>query len=245
MENNSPKIILVLIGIATFSNNALATDNVSSPYIEQGKLSLQYRSGYDFDNAPSKDRKQAYKLVANYGTTDRLRPEIKAVLSDNPNESTKVTGFEAGLRWQFLKPEEAWLTAALDGNYKTSIQSGKPDKFELKLILGKKFGQFFNVANLSVEEEIGENSRDGASLKAAWKTGYKINSYFAPGFEFYANTGNLRDDLDYNDQSYRIGPTAYGNITENVTYNIGYLFGISEAATDGRVKMILSYVKRL
>lgn len=204
MGNNFPKIILVLIGIITFSNNALATDNVSSPYIEKGKLALQYRGGYDFDDAPSKDRKQAYKLVANYGITDRFRPEIKAVIGNNLNESAKITGFEAGLRWQFLKPEEAWMTAALDGNYKPSTQSGKPDKLELKLLLGKKFGNIFNVANFSVEEEIGENSRDGASLKAAWKTGYRVNPYFAPGFEFYANTGNLRDDPDYNDQSYRI-----------------------------------------
>jgi len=70
-----------------------------------------------------------------------------------------------------------------------------------------------------------------------------VNTYFAPGFEFYADTGNLRGNLDYNDQSYRIGPTAYGNVTENVTYNIGYLFGISEASKDGRVKMIISYTK--
>jgi len=142
MQNNTLKAAILSVVMMTFSYDAFATDTVSSPYVEKGKLVLEYRGGYDSDDARSKDRKQLNKLVANYGLTDRLRPEIKAVISNNPNESAKITGFSASLRWQFLKQEEAWMTAALDGNYKPSIQSGKPDKFEFKLLLGKNLAIF-------------------------------------------------------------------------------------------------------
>ena len=88
MENKTIKCLILSIGIITCSSNAIATDTVSSPYIEKGKMGLEYRGGYDFDDARSKDRKQLNKLVVNYGITDRLRPEIKAIIADDPNKVT-------------------------------------------------------------------------------------------------------------------------------------------------------------
>lgn len=245
MQDSITKIVFFnVIVMMAFPYNTFAIDNIPSPNVKKGKLAIQYRAGYDFDDLDSKDDRQPSSLVTNYGITDKLRPEVKVILSNNPSESVKVTGFETSLRWQFLKPEDAWLAAALDVNYKASIQSGRSDRLDIKVILGKEIGQLSNITTFSLEEEIGENSRNGPSFKASWKARYKINPYISPGFEFYANTGKLRDNLDFNDQSYRIGPIIYGNITEDIKYNLGYIFGISDAATDGRVKTIISYVKK-
>lgn len=243
MHNKRNYIFLGMIGLLGYSSAAFATDNVSSPYIEKGKLELQYRGGYDIDDSASKDRKKLNKFIVGYGVTDRFKPELRLVVADNPNKDAKITGAEAILRYQFFKPEEAWAAAAIDGNYKISTESNKADKFELKLLLGKDFKKFSHLANIGFEEEIGENSRNGLSLKTAWKSNYKVKDYFAPGFEFFGDTVNLRDSANYNDYNFRVGPNISGKITENIKYDAGYLFGISENAVDGRVKLILSYSK--
>lgn len=217
-----------------------ASDKVSSPNIDKGKAEFEYRSGYNSDDNPVLDGIFANKLVANYGITDRLRPEVKLLISNTPND--RVTGGELSLRWQFLKPKDKTdLSASLDNKYKFYSDAGKADQIEIRLLASKNIGIFSHVMNIGFEEEFGEHSSDGLSIETAWKTSYKINTYLAPGVEIYGNTGNLRYTHGYDGQEYQIGPALAGALTDSVKYDIGYLFGISEAATDGRVKFLLSY----
>lgn len=220
--------------------SAHASDKVSSPNIDKGKAEFEYRGGYDLDDTPASDGIFVNKFVANYGVTDRLRPEMKLLTSNTPNN--RVTGGELSLRWQFLKPKDkADLSASLDNKYKFYSDAGKADQVEIRLLASKSIGAFSHVMNIGLEEEIGEYSRDGLGIETAWKTSYKINSHVSPGIEIYGSTGNLRDDLGYNEQEYQMGPALSGALTDSIKYDVGYLFGISEAATDGRIKFLLSY----
>lgn len=225
-----------------YASSVAASDKVSSPNVTKGQLEFEYRGGYDRDNSASKDRKQLNKLVANYGLTDRLRPELKFNITDHANEGQRLTVVEAGVRWQFLKPEEAWVSAAVDLGYKMATDSGQADKIETKLLLAKTIGKFSHLANIAIEEEIGKYSRNGIGVKGGWRSNYVFKDYLAPGIEFYADTGKLRDDLTYEEQRYQLGPNITGKIAKNIKYDVGYLFGISHNATDERLKLLVSYV---
>ncbi len=232
---------LSLLAALVTSGPAFAVDSVSSPNVEKRKFTLEYRGGYDTDDNPSKDRKQPNKLVMNYGLTDRLRPEIKAVIDNDPNDAPDLTAIELGLRYQFLKKDEAWLAAAIDGTYTAATKDGDPDTFEAKFLLAKDFGDLATLANIGAETELGGDSESGLALKFAWKSSYKINPHFAPGFEYYADTGNLRHDPGFDEQGHKIGPTVSGEIVDGLKYDVGYLWGLSDSTTDGRAKFILSY----
>lgn len=243
MQRNRIAIITFLfLAFSTISQPSYATNKVSSPEVTQDKLELEYRAGYDIDDRNSRDGASQHKFLVNYGISDRLRPEIKLVINDSATGDTRVSGVEPGLKWQFLEKDEAWVSAALEGVYKLSTQSHGIDVFESKLLLGKQTGKLHHLANIAVEHEIGAGRRSGTALIASWKTKYHLTDYAEPGIEFHSNFGKLNDGLSYNEQNHQLGPSISGGIGENFRYDIGYLFGVSDAATDGRIKLILGYI---
>lgn len=233
-------IIGIILGVGVIPT-AWATSKVSSPNVEKGKLEFEYRGGYDTDDLVTKDDKQLHKLVVNYGLTESLRPEVKAVIAKNPDHDAKITGIETSLRWQFFEPDEFFAAMALEGNFTASTQPNKTDKLGIKWLAEKKFDHWVHVVNLSLEEEVGEHSENGASLKLAWRSHYKVTSYFMPGIEYYGDTGKLRDHEPYENQAHQLGPVIHGKLGEHVKYEAGYLFGISDSATDGTAKLLVSY----
>ena len=49
------------------------------------------------------------------------------------------------------------------------------------------------------------------------------------------------DSDDFDEQSHRIGPVAYGEIGHGVHYQTGVLFGVSDEAPDAELKAVLEY----
>ena len=243
MINSKSSIGLLSVVICTsFTSPAFATNKVSSPEVTKDKLELEYRGGYDMDDRNSRDGASQHKFLVNYGISDRLRPEVKIIVNDPANKDVRVSGIEPGVKWQFLEKDEAWVSAALEGVYKISTESGSPDRFESKLLLAKSLGNFQHLANIAIENELGSNRRPGTALLMSWKTKYHLNGYADPGIEFYSDFGKLNDHLSYSEQRHQFGPTLSGGFGEHFRYDVGYLFGASHAATDGRVKLILDYI---
>ena len=237
---NQKKLLAILV-FALSTINANASDKVSSPNITKDQLTFELRSGYDWDEVPSKDNHQVDKFVAAYGITDRLRPEVKAIYDNPSNDNGKIVSYESELRYQIFKPEEAFLSTAIEANFKWQTQKDVADRVEVKLLIARPFGNFNSVANLSVEQQFGEYSKAGQDYRFGWSNTYKANDYFSPGVEIYGDTGIKQDNLSYNEQKYYMGPVIYGKLTNQIKYDVGYLFGISDAAPDSRLKAIISY----
>ena len=56
--------------------------------------------------------------------------------------------------------------------------------------------------------------------------------------------GELNEHHTYNELEHQVGPVFYGRLAKNVKYDIGYLFGLTDAAPDGMLKWILEYELR-
>ena len=74
----------------------------------------------------------------------------------------------------------------------------------------------------------------------AWSSRYRLNEHFEPGFEYHADFGGLNEGRTYQEQSHQTGPVFYGKVGP-VKYDVGYLFGASDAAPQGMFKWILEY----
>ena len=62
---------------------------------------------------------------------------------------------------------------------------------------------------------------------------------FEPGIEIYSEFGDF--DNDFDEQGHSIGPVAYGKLFDNIGYDTGVLFGVSDAAPDVELKAVLEY----
>ena len=88
---------------------------------------------------------------------------------------------------------------------------------------------------------MGADAAKDLTSSFAWRSRYIMNAHFQPSIEYFASTGEWVDMPNYNDQAHRAGPVFYGEITPNLGYKVGYLFGLSNAAEDGSFKAFLSY----
>jgi hypothetical protein len=59
--------------------------------------------------------------------------------------------------------------------------------------------------------------------------------------EMYNEFGNF--DGDFDDQEHFIGPVAYGKFENGFGYNVGVVFGVTEAAPDAMIKTVFEYKK--
>lgn len=160
-------------------------------------------------------------------------------------EKSSGENFKAtNLKWENIlvpfKPGEKFIDTGFYLEFEKGLESGAPDNLEGKLLLEKSLGSFTNTANLIISHEIGQNHSSDTNSGLAWKTIYRMDRAFQPGFEYYANTGPLNQHVSFNDQSHQLGPVAEGKLGP-VKYNAGVLFGISQSAPDATFKVNLEY----
>lgn len=231
---------ITIIGAAA---DAHATKKVYSPYVEKGELELEWRGNYINDDDDAEDGAQKEKLAVGYGLTDFWFTELYAVFEKEGASGADFdfTDVEWANRFALTEPGEYWLDVGLYTAYEASLRGGSADTAEVKLLLAKQIGKFSNYANLIVEKKVGENASGGAEAGLAWSTRYHYQPYFEPGFEYHAGFGELNESEDYRDQKHQLGPVIYGDLPQGFKYDVGYLFGVSDAAPDGELKWILEY----
>jgi hypothetical protein len=227
------------IGLIPFPANA--TKTVTSPTVEKGKLGLEWKGGYDIDDDDAVDGGWQQKTNINYGVTSFWATEAEANFRKTgaSNADTETTSIAWKNKFQFLKQDENWL----DGGVRVTTDfstRGRADNLEVKLLLGKDVGKFRHTTNLIVEREFGEDSTDDKGVGFSWNSRYRWKPEFEPGIEIYSDFGPLNDGSSFDEESHQIGPVAYGKIG-SFKYDVGYLFGVSDAAQDGQIKAILKY----
>ncbi len=231
-------LALMIFGMAS---PAHATKKVYTPYVEKGELELEYKGGvtHDDDNE-GQDGKWIQKLGIGYGFTDRIFLEVAGeVENEGDDDNTEFTAVEFEGKFMLTEPGEYWLDTGLLAEYEINANDG-PDKAEAKLLLAKSVGKFSHAANIILEREVGDDASDETEAGLAWSTRYNHAPAFEPGFELHSNFGALSEHEDFEDQDHRLGPVVYGKLG-SVKYDVGYLFGLSDAAPDGTLKAILEY----
>lgn len=237
--------VVLGLGLYVASPALRAEDKVYSPYVEQGEVELEFRGHTTFDSDPDKNDQQAYKLEAGYGVTAHW---FTAIGSEIENDANNGLQYESTF-WeniiQFGEQGEYWVDSGLYVEYHLAKQAGTPDELETKLLLEKASGNFVNTANLALVWEYGSNASSATNFEFAWKTTYFISARVRPGFEAYAEVGELGHPWPADQQDNRIGPVVCGDLERTshgkLKYEVGYLFGVSDAAPNGTLKFELEY----
>ena len=68
---------------------------------------------------------------------------------------------------------------------------------------------------------------------------HKLNDDYKLGVELFSDLENLTEQSGYSNQEHAIGPIFKGKIMNNMSYEIGYRTGISEAAPDHAFRLFV------
>ena len=92
--------------------------------------------------------------------------------------------------------------------------------------------------------EVGNGAANATNFEYAWRSKYFISRALEVGIELYGEMGEFGHVLPSNQQDHRIGPVISGKLGQS-KYELGYLFGASDAAPNGTLKFNIEYEFRL
>jgi len=152
-----------------------------------------------------------------------------------------VTHLEWENIFQLAPKGEYWVDPGVYLAYEAPIDHKQVGQFEGKILLEKSIGKFTNILNISFNQEVGGGADPDTDAGISWSTRYRLSRYFEPGFEYWDDFSKIDHQLDYDEQSHQVGPCIYGNLFGHLNYDIGFLFGISDAAPRHELKWVMEY----
>ena len=243
----SAGIALAVIGMLPI-RNAHAEFKVYSPYVVEGELELETRGLITSDrNAEKDDNKNfiyevGYSPTANWHTAALLEQTQEHQPGDN--QALRLEAFAWENILQLTEPGQYWADLGLYLEYEKGLLKADAHQLETKLLIEKTVGRFTFTANPIFKKAFGPADNHSVNFEYAWATRYRWRSELEPGFEAYGDIGPVEAVSGLRDQVHQIGPDVRGAFragTGKILYNIGYLFGVSEAAPAGAVKFELEY----
>lgn len=236
---------IAFLGAIGLSHPAFAEKQVFAPDAEQGEWELENTGIYDFDPHKDKNAVQEYHYSLGYGVNSFWHTELEVEAETLPTDDS-ITKFQAThMEWenifQFAPKGEYWLDTGAYLAYEAPLINKQVGQFEGKILLEKDFQKITNILNISFNQEVGEGADPHTDAGISWSTRYRLSQYFEPGFEYWNDFSAIDHHLDYDQQSHQVGPCIYGHLFGHVNYDVGYLFGISDAAPRGELKWVLEY----
>lgn len=242
MKNLFSAIFFACLLAALGSGPAQASKTVTSPGVSAGEVSVQSKSEYTVDDDDARDGAWKEKITLGYGINSYWGTEIEANIqkSGAPGAESEVSNIDWKNKLRLSSQDDIGLDTAVRFSYAHNT-TGDPDSVELRLIAARTDGNFHHRANISVSTEIGGGANDIVEWDVSWSTRHRAHKHFQPGFEIYSAFGEIGDEGKFDEQDHRIGPAFYGSIGNGFSYDVGYLFGVSDAAPDGMLKAIVGY----
>jgi len=241
------KILFFIVMVTAFglSHPAFAEKAVFAPNAEQGEWELENTGLYDIDPHKDKNAVQEYHEAIGYGVNSFWHTELEFEDETQPSGDS-ITPFQlTHMEWenifQLAPKGEYWLDPGIYLAYEAPMMAKQVGQFEGKILLEKDFQKITNILNISFNKQVGGGADTHTDGGISWSTRYRLSQYVEPGFEYWNDFSAITHQLDYNQQSHQVGPCMYGHLFGHVNYDIGYLFGISDAAPRGEIKWVLEY----
>lgn len=233
-------LTLSLLALLIIATPAHASRTVTSPTVTEGETVGEVKGEYVIDDNDNTDGAWKNKVVLGHGFTSFWYSEIETTVehSGNPDDETDFSAIDWKNKFQFTSQKEAGIDTGARISYSKNL-SGGDDRAELKLLAAKDMGPTSHRLNVIFDRSV--QSGKGLNWGLSWSSRYKVADEFQPGFELYDSFGRIGDEQGRNTQDHRLGPVFYGKLGSKLSYDAGYLVGLTDRAPDGTVKIILKY----
>jgi len=234
-------MILLCLGMTMQATDAQAK-KVYSPIVEQGEVELEYSLDYSVDADPTKNTSARHQFELEYGVTERWMTAIYGDFRKKPGKKFTYQGFKWENIYQLFEQGERWLDAGLYVEYIVPQKSlNKADALEIKLLLEKQQGRLIHTANIVLKKELGAKAVNNTSIGYAWRSKWRWKRWMEPAIEAYGSLGEVGNTKPLSQQSHQVGPVVIGKLRSGLTYELGYLLGLTTASDQGHLKFILGY----
>jgi hypothetical protein len=238
---------LLLLSLLYIPANAMAESRIFDPNVNKGEVTIDANGEFQEDNGKGLvlgDR-NFYRGEVDYGVTDSFGLGVIGLGGDsNGNYEHEATGVQA--TFQFAEQtNENPVASAFRIEYDLASKSSVDDNISGLLLFAHKGAKWDYRLDVGLDygDTIGSNDKD-ASGDIRASIDYVLSPMFRPGVEYYNNSGSI-SNFDFDNQVSTIGPVIYGDLPYNFSYEVGYLFGLSDNTPDSTVKGDIKYHLKL
>lgn len=218
---------------------------VFSPVVEEDELDIENNSSLTFDKSRPLDKQQTYFNELGYGVTDFWRTELEGVWDTGSERHPRLRTVDFENDFWILHQDEHWLDGALLVEYDHAVDGSSPESFELGPLLQKTVGQSTTNLNVFFGRDIGRNAMHGTEMIYIGQSTWTLTPLLAPGVKFFGVPGSLGNLPAVSQQDHRLGPILTGDVdfgeAGTLSYNLGYLFGLTPGAPSGTLVGRLEY----
>lgn len=225
------------------SGNACAQSLAAVPHpdIRAGEITFDYRAGYSLPDGGRTPR-FGQRFHAQKALNGALRFRL-LVQQGERGDGVVVTQFVSPqLQFQFTESEESggWDSAVrFDGFIPID---GRPGRARVGLFNAIDLGAGVEVrSTLFFAHEIGDDAATGVQLEAREEVSYALSGRTRVGAQLFHGLNSTDRFGDFNEQRHQIGFYARTRVSRHLGVEAGWLFGLSDAAPDADLRLILTY----
>jgi hypothetical protein len=231
---------------------ARADFHIESPNeIDLGELEIEHNADAQFDHRPDNSGAQSYTIEFGTGLTSWWHSEIEVGFDRDPgfNEPTLLTQLVTENTFKFIQQGENFADLALYVEYGQTLTTGKhagPNELTFGPLIQKDIGRTTHTVNLFLTRELGPGQdTQGLDFTYAWQSRWNVWAPLSPAVEIYGDAGVIGSSPKLNQQQLLVGPVAVGSLqfhdlglgnAGKLKYELGWLFGATEASPNGTLR---------
>jgi hypothetical protein len=227
---------------------AMAEFKLRMSDVEAGKEAVEFNASYGFDRSVAERGEQSYTLELEHALNSWWLLELEGEAEREPGADSR-TRFE-DVAWENVfrlnETGKNWADLGFFAGYSRALSHRAADAISVGPLVSKAIGPTLDTLNVFITKDVGGHSSGRPRLSLAWQTRWMLgNPLLEPGFEIYSRPGPVAHFRSLQQQDHRAGPVLFGEIKawgeSSLSYELGYLFGLTRDEPQGTVKLRLEY----
>jgi len=238
-------VVVAAIASLLAAPAAKADLQVRYPTVEEGEFEFEHNGLVTIDPSHA-DRNglQSYTASLGYGVTSFWKFELEGEFAAGGGQPFTGDAVTLENTFQLTPQGKYFIDIGFFAEYSQTRGRHNPNEFVMGPIFQKELRDVLGVdtlhtLNLFFGHEVGPNASGATSFEYAWQSRLLLNPYLDPALEFYGTIENLGRAGRYATQFHVGGPALVGGINLSpgkLKYEVGYMFGLSDAAPRGSVR---------
>lgn len=235
------RVVALLLMLLLPAEAAATTLSITSPHVTKGRNILEYRTGIDMADEENLQSIHEYLHIES-GLSSRWALRLSGAGRKHGADALEFRAAQAQARFQLVTQETAGWDGAIRVSYQKADGDDAPDSAGFALLAQHEADAFTLVYNAVFSHEVGTAHQGGVELDLGWQVSARLpETEYRLGLEGFHALGRLGEMEGFERQEHRIGPVLRGPLSDAVSFQIGYLQGVSDTAPDQAVKLFLSY----
>tara|TARA_R100001143_G_C3360319_1_gene135003 strand:+ start:3866 stop:4603 length:738 start_codon:yes stop_codon:yes gene_type:complete len=240
MRRSTISVFYIVLFLGSPSLQGQTTGNVYNPVITTGESAFEYRTAYVPASGANSGRFAHRVHYQKQDFQDNLRWRTLIQASDVTAGQQELDFFQAELLWQFRNRSTHGWDSSLRFDGRISTNDRLADRVGVNWATQRNINSRWQLRGIVfAAHELGDQSRSGTFLETRARISYRLQSGSTAALEMFNAYGRSNNTGSFQTQRHRIGPMFSGNLGRGFAFNLGVLWGLSDAADNIDIRAAL------